>query len=345
MVKPATMKLVGFFKPLPVQESEEYLVDLVVDVPTPEGRDLLVQVKAVSINPADVKSRSGAKAASETPIILGWDAAGIVIETGPDCTLFKPGDEVYYAGAIDRPGCNSEFHLVDERIAGSKPKSLSFAEAAAMPLTSITAWESLFVRLGISRSASDNRNKSILILGAAGGVGSVATQLAKHCGLAVIGTASRAESHRWVKEHGADAVIHHREAMLPQLSALGMEHVDYILCLHDTAAHWSFMAEAIRPQGAICSIVPVQQPVHLGLLFSKSVSFHWELMFTRPKYKTDDMIGQHHLLNAVAELIDSGEIKTTMAQLMTPINASNLRIAHEKVRAGDMIGKLVLEHF
>ena len=214
-----------------------------------------------------------------------------------------------------------------------------------MPLTSITAWESLFVRLGIGRNVSDNRDKSILLIGAAGGVGSVATQLAKHSGLAVIGTASRAESFRWAKEHGADEVLNHGEALLPQLRAAGKEHVDYILCLHDTAAHWSFMAEAIRPQGAICSIVPVQQPVHLGLLFTKSVSFHWELIFTRAKYRTDDMIGQHNLLNMVAERIDGGKLKTTMTQLLKPINASNLRIAHEKVRAGDMIGKLVLEQF
>jgi len=344
MVKPKTMKAVGFFSPLPVSESE-YLVDLRIDIPKPEGRDLLVQVKAVSINPADVKSRSGKKAASSEPIILGWDAAGIVVETGPDCSLFKPGDEVYYAGSIDRPGCNSEFHLVDERITGRKPKTLSFAEAAAMPLTSLTAWEGLFDRLGISRNASDNRHKSILMIGAAGGVGSVAAQLAKYAGLTVIGTASRAESIRWAKEYGADIVINHNEALQPQLSALGLAHVDYIFCLNDTEAHWNSMAEAIRPQGAICSIVPVQQPVNLGLLFAKSVSFHWELMFTRAKYQTDDMIEQHNLLSAVAELIDCGKLKTTMAQLLKPINASNLRFAHEKVRAGNMVGKLVLEQF
>lgn len=340
MSNPQIMKAVGFTRTLSGQEN---LIDLELEKPRPSGRDLLVKVRAISVNPADVKIRSSAK--ENEPKILGWDAAGIVEQIGPDCELFQPGDEVYYAGDVDRPGCNSEFHLVDERIVGKKPKSLSFAEAAAMPLTSLTAWEGMFHRLGISQKEEENRNKSILLIGAAGGVGSIATQLAKLAGLTVIGTASREESSQWVKEHGADYVINHREAFVPQLQMLGFEAVDAIFCLNDTSMHWENMALAIRPQGKICSIVPASQSVNLNLLFSKSVSFHWELMFTRAKFQTDDMLAQHHLLNEVADLVDNGELKTTRTQHLKPINAANLQVAHEKVLAGDMIGKLVLEDF
>ncbi|MGC5327724.1 zinc-binding alcohol dehydrogenase family protein [Brevibacillus sp. SYSU BS000544] len=335
------MKAVGFTRTLSGQES---LIDLEIEKPRPSGRDLLVKVRAISVNPADVKSRSNANKENK-PKILGWDAAGIVEQIGPDCELFQPGDEVYYAGDVDRPGCNSEFHLVDERIVGKKPKSLSFAEAAAMPLTSLTAWEGLFHRLEISRKEEENRNKSILLIGSAGGVGSIATQLAKLAGLTVIGTASREESSQWVKEHGADYMINHREAFVPQLKTLGFDAVDTIFCLNNTSLHWENMSEAIRPQGKICSIVPASQPVNLNLLFSKSVSFHWELMFTRAKFQTDDMLAQHLLLNEVADLVDNRKLKTTMTQRLEPINAANLQLAHEKVLAGDMIGKLVLENF
>ncbi|AJY75148.1 zinc-binding alcohol dehydrogenase family protein [Paenibacillus beijingensis] len=339
-----TMKAVGFYRYVPLTDPES-LVDLEIEKPVPAGRDLLVEVKAISVNKADEDVRSWGNEGNDAPKILGWDAAGIVIGTGPDCTLFKPGDEVYYAGSLDRPGCNSEFHLVDERIAALKPASLDFAQAAALPLTSITAWEGLYERLGISRSEQDNRNKSILIIGAAGGVGSIATQLAKLAGLTVIGTASRAESAQWAKDHGADHIISHKEAFVPQLKELGLETVDYIFCLYDTAGHFEQMAEAIAPQGKICSIVPLNQPVNLDLIFFKSVSFHWELMFTKPQFKTEDMIGQHRLLQAVADLVDAGKVKPTLTQRLEPINAANLRLAHEKAAAGNMIGKLVLEHF
>ncbi|MFC5470969.1 zinc-binding alcohol dehydrogenase family protein [Cohnella suwonensis] len=338
------MKAIGYYRTLPITDPE-YLMDLEVEKPVPTGRDLLVSVKAISMNPADVKSRAAKMDERDTPRIIGWDAAGIVEQVGLDCELFKPGDEVYYAGDVDRPGCNSEFHLVDERIVGRKPASLDFAQAAAMPLTSLTAWEGLYDRLGISRNEQNNWNQTILIIGAAGGVGSIATQLANLSGLTVIGTASREESVRWAKDHGADFVINHKEAFVPQLKALGLENVDYIFCLNDTAMHWENMAEAIVPQGKICSIVPTNQPVNLNAIFSKSVSFHWELMFTRAKYRTEDRIEQHHLLNAVADLIDSGELKTSITQRLEPINAVNLRIAHEKVLSGEMIGKLVLENF
>lgn len=339
-----TMKSVGFYRSLPLSDKES-LLDLETDKPSPTGRDILVKIMAISVNPADVKNRAGGYDGKGTPKIIGWDAAGIVEQVGPDCTLFRPGDEVYYAGDIARPGCYSEFHLVDERIVGKKPTSLNFAQAAAMPLTSITAWEGLYHRLGISRNAKDNQGQSILIIGAAGGVGSIATQLAKLAGLTVIGTSSRPESSQWSKDHGADYIIDHKQPFAPQLKELGIDAIDTIFCLNDTAGHWENMADSIKPQGKICAIVPATQPVNLDAMFYKSVSFHWELMFTRAMYQTEDMLEQHHLLNALADLIDAGQVKCTLTQRLEPINAANLRLAHEKVAAGDMIGKLVLERF
>ncbi|QYR21515.1 zinc-binding alcohol dehydrogenase family protein [Paenibacillus sp. sptzw28] len=339
-----TMKAVGFYRTLPLSDPES-LIDLELEKPLPTGQDLLVEVKAISVNPADVKVRARGNDDHETPKIIGWDAAGIVVQVGPECTLFKPGDEVYYAGSVVRPGCNSEFQLVDEQIVGRKPVSLDFSQAAAMPLTSITAWEGLHDRLGISHNEQENRGKTILIIGASGGVGSIATQLAKLAGLTVIGTSSRAESSQWAREHGADFIINHRKEFAPQLGELGFEKVDYIFCLNDTAGHWDNMAEVIAPQGKICSIVPAEHPLNLDLIFFKSVSFHWELMFTRSQFQTHDRIEQHHLLNKISELIDSGKVKTTLTQRLEPINAANLRLAHEKLLAGDMIGKLVLERF
>lgn len=315
-----------------------------VETPKPTGRDLLVRVKAISVNPVDHKTRAGAKPNDE-PIILGWDASGVVEEVGDSCSLFKPGDEVYYAGSKTRPGCNSELHLVDERIVGKKPKSLDFAEAAALPLTAITAWEAMFDRMNISRHEADNKGRSILIIGAAGGVGSIATQLAKLAGLTVIGTASRTESTEWARKHGADIVINHREAFVPQLKAAGLDAVDYVLCLNSTAAHWTQMADAIVPQGKICSIVPAEAPVDVNAVFSKSVAIHWELMFTRSLYHTPDMEEQHRLLDALADLVDAGKIRSTLTKRLSPINAANLEQAHEALAAGDMIGKLVLERF
>jgi zinc-binding alcohol dehydrogenase family protein len=280
-----------------------------------------------------------------SPKVLGWDVAGVVEAVGPESTLFRPGDEVFYAGSITRPGGNSEYHLVDERIVGAKPSKLDFAQAAALPLTSITAWESLYDRLGISRNNADNSGKTILIIGAAGGVGSIATQLAKYSGLTVIGTASRPESAEWAKGLGADHIINHFEAFVPQLKAAGFEQVDYILCLNSTEQHWVNMAEAIAPQGKICSIVETDELLNLTLLKNKSVTFVWELMFTRSTYQTPDMIEQHKLLNEVARLVDEGVIRTTTNETLTPINAANLRKAHAMLETGRTVGKVVLEHF
>lgn len=347
MSNPLNMKAVGSYRYLPLSDPDS-LVDLHIEKPVPTGRDLLVKVKAVSVNPADLDIRKNNNYEAESPKILGWDAAGIVEQVGPECQLFKPGDEVFYAGSVTRPGANSEFHLVDERIAGNKPKSLDFAQAAALPLTSLTAWEGLFDRLGISHSAEEN--ESILIIGAAGGVGSIATQLAKLAGLTVIGTASRPESVQWAKDHGADFTINHNSPFAPQLKEIGFESVDYVFCLNDTVQHFANLAEVIAPQGKICSIVPVAKASQAGsldmdLLFYKSVTFVWELMFTRAMFQTKDMIKQHDILNQLAELIDNGKLKTTLAERLEPINAANLRLAHEKMETGRSIGKIVLENF
>jgi NADPH2:quinone reductase len=338
------MRAIGFYRYLPIEDPES-LVDIEVATPLPAGRDLLVKVHAVSVNPADVKVRAPKPRVEQSPRILGWDVAGVVAQVGSECTLFKPGDEVYYAGSITRPGGDSEFHLVDERIVGSKPNSLDFAQAAALPLTSITAWEGLFDRLAIPRQNDQNAGKSLVIIGAAGGVGSIATQLGRLAGLTVIGTASRQESIQWAKEHGADSTISHREAFAPQLKRLGFESVDYIFCLNSTEKHWRNMTEVIAPQGKICSIVEMEEPVDLTALQQKSVTFVWEWMFTRSFYQTADMIEQHHLLNEIANLVDTGKIRTTLSERLEPITASNLRQAHKQVEMGRMMGKIVLEHF
>ncbi|MBS5912443.1 zinc-binding alcohol dehydrogenase family protein [Paenibacillus macerans] len=338
------MKAVGFYKYLPINDPES-LLDVEIEKPVPGGKDLLVKVKAISVNPVDVKVRSPKNRTEQTPRVIGWDVAGIVEQVGPETTLFQPGDEVYYAGSIVRAGGNSEFHLVDERIVGRKPASLGFAEAAALPLTGITAWEGLFHRLGISPNAGDNAGKSLLVIGAAGGVGSIATQLAKLAGLTVIGTASRPESADWAKQMGADHIINHYEAFVPQFQKIGIKHADYIFCLNSTEKHWGNMAEAIAPQGKICSIVETDELLNLTLLQDKSATFVWELMFTRPMFQTEDMIEQHKLLSELSRLVDKGKIRTTIAEKLEPINAANLRQAHAMVETGRTIGKIVLENF
>lgn len=339
-----TMKAVGLLNYLPI-DNPDSLIDVEMEKPVPTGRDILVKVKAISVNPVDVKVRAPKNRTESTPKVLGWDVAGVVEQVGADCTLFSPGDEVYYAGSIIRQGGNSEYHLVDERIVGSKPKSLDFAGAAALPLTSITAWESLYDRLGVSANKEDNAGKTLLIIGAAGGVGSIATQLAKYAGLTVIGTASRPESAEWAKGQGADYIINHFEDFLPQLEAAGFQQVDYVLCLNSTEKHWKNMAEVIAPQGKICSIVETDELLNLTLLKNKSVTFVWELMFTRSTYQTADMIEQHKLLNEVARLVDEGVIRTTTTDKLHPINAGNLRKAHAMLETGRTVGKVVLEGF
>ncbi len=272
----------------------------------------------------------------------GWDAAGEVIAVGDQVEHYEIGDRVFYAGDITRPGSNSEYQLVDERIVGRAPRQLDYAEAAALPLTSITAWEALFDRLGISPDG-DDADKSILIVGGAGGVGSIAIQLATRVAkLHVIATASRPESREWVKKLGANQVVNHRNPLDEELKAIDVPQVDYILCLNNTDQHWKAMANAVAPQGRICSIVETAEPVDLDLLKSKSATFVWEFMFTRSMYQTPDMIEQQRLLNAIAERIDQGDIVTTASNVIRPINAANLRRAHALVEQGDAVGKVVL---
>ena len=306
------------------------LNDIELPKPTPAGRDLLVKVEAVSVNPVDTKQR---KAGSPTPRVLGWDAAGTVAAVGPQVTLFKPGDEVYYAGDVTRPGCDSEYHLVDERIVGRKPKKLDFAQAAAIPLTAITALEAFFDRMKVQKG------RSLLIIGGAGGVGSIGIQIAKLAGLHVTATASRPETIAWCKELGADEVVNHREDLVRQIR----QPVDYIANFSgDLDTYWPAMAQLVAPQGAVLAIVANAKPIAMDLVRSKSASVCWELMFTRPRFKTADMIEQHKLLDQVAGWLDSGKLRGTLRETLSPINAANLRKAHQKLESGTMIGKLVL---
>jgi zinc-binding alcohol dehydrogenase family protein len=304
--------------------------DLELPKPAPAGRDLLVKVEAISVNPVDYKQRKQAT----TSRILGWDASGTVEAAGPQVQLFKPGDTVYYAGDVTRPGCNSEFHLVDERIVGRKPKTLDFAQAAAMPLTSITAWEAFFDRMKVQSG------KRILIISGAGGVGSIGIQLAKQAGLHVIATASRPESVAWVKALGADEIVSHRQSLTAQIKS----PVDYVANFSgELDAYWDAMAELVAPQGALVAIVGNTKPLPMDAVRMKSATVCWELMFTRPRFKTPDMIEQHRLLNKVAEGLDGGKLRCTMKETLSPINGANLRKAHERLESGTMIGKLVLK--
>lgn len=310
------------------------LNDIELPKPTPTGRDLLVKVEAVSVNPVDTKQR---KAGSPDPRVLGWDAAGTVAAAGPQVTLFKPGDAVYYAGDVTRPGCDSEYHLVDERIVGKKPKSLDFAQAAAIPLTAITAWEAFFDRMKVQKG------RTLLIIGGAGGVGSIGIQIAKIAGLKVIATASRAETIAWCKELGADHVIDHRKPMRPQIEALGMKYVDYIANFNEVDEHWATIGDLIAPQGAIALIVSNKAPLNVDAVRGKSAAICFELMFTRPRFQTHDMVEQHKLLNQVADWLDSGKLRGTLKQTLSPINAANLRKAHAQLESGTTIGKVVLQ--
>jgi len=296
--------------------------------PAPSGRDLLVKVEAISVNPVDYKQR---KMDSAAPRVLGWDAAGTVAAVGDKVSLFSVGDAVYYAGDVTRPGCNSEYHLVDERIVGRKPKSLDFAQAAAIPLTAITAWEAFFDRLKVKEG------RTLLIIGGAGGVGSIGIQIAKIAGLRVIATASRPESIAWAKAMGADEVV--GRDFRSQIK----QPVDYIANFSEVDEHWAAIGELIAPQGGIVLIVGNKQPLNVDAVRAKSAAVCFELMFTRSRFQTPDMIEQHKLLNQVADWLDSGKLKGTLKETLSPINAANLRKAHEKLESGTMIGKLVLK--
>jgi zinc-binding alcohol dehydrogenase family protein len=334
------MKAVGLKQYLPI-ENENSLLDVEIPKPTAKGKDLLVEVKAISVNPVDTKIRAPQDKVESEPKILGWDAAGVVVEVGEEVTGFQPGDEVYYAGDVTRTGSNSEFHLVDFRIVGRKPQNLDFANAAAFPLTSITAWEALFERLNIDRNGAD-AGKSILIVNGAGGVGSIAIQLAKLAKLNVIATASRDETTDWCKKLGADEVINHRNDLAEEIEKIGYKNVDYILCLSHTDGHWQAMTKAIKPQGKICSIVENEHPLNMDTLKSKSAGLVWEFMFTRSMYQTEDMAEQSKLLGELSKLIENGVIVSTCNDVVKPINAKNLRDVHQRLEKGRAIGKIAL---
>ena len=337
------MKAVGYRRSLPITEADS-LIDIELPDPKPLGRDLLVQVKAVSVNPVDTKVRMRqAPQAGETKV-LGWDAAGVVVELGPDAHLFKPGDEVWYAGSLVRPGTNAEVHLVDERIVGKKPKSLGFAEAAALPLTTITAWELLFDRFGVPPGKCFT-DESLLIIGAAGGVGSILTQLARRLtAMTVIGTASRKETADWVLSLGAQYVIDHSKPLSAELRRIGIPAVTHIASLTQTDTHFPEIIESLAPQGKL-GLIDDPPPIDVNQLKRKSISLHWELMFTRPLFGTADMIAQHRLLSEVAELVDAGVIRTTFGEHFGCINAENLKRAHALIEGGKAKGKIVLEGF
>lgn len=337
------MKAVGYRVSLPISDSAS-LID--VELPNPEasGHDLLVQVKAVSVNPVDTKVRNRTAPPAGEIKVLGWDAAGVVDSVGSNVTLFKPGDEVWYAGAIDRAGTNAELHLVDERIVGKKPVTLDFAQAAALPLTTITAWELLFERLCVlpGKCAS---NDSLLIIGAAGGVGSILTQLARHLtALTVIGTASRSETFDWVHTLGAHLVIDHSKPLSQELKSIGISEVTHVASLTHTDTHFTEIVESLAPQGKL-ALIDDPSSLDINLLKSKSLSLHWELMFTRSLYGTSDMIAQHQLLTEAAALVDAGILRTTFSEHFGRINAENLKRAHALLESGKAKGKIVLEGF
>jgi NADPH:quinone reductase len=339
----ATMKAVGYQAPLPIDDPNS-LLDITLPVPKPEPHDLLVQVKAVSVNPVDIKVRQRAKPEGADYKVLGWDVAGVVTQVGTDCVLFREGDEVFYAGSLVRQGANAEFHLVDERIVGHKPKSLDFAGAAALPLTTITAWELLFDRFRIIPGKSGDAGR-LLITGAAGGVGSILIQLARRLTtLTVIATASRETTKRWCIDLGAHHVIDHSHPLQPQLERIGIPTVEYIASLNATDQHFPGLLTVLAPQGhfgliddpATLDVLPLKQ---------KSAALHWEFMFTRSLFQTADLTSQGRLLNDAASLLDAGVLRTTATDAFGKINAENLKKAHTKIESGRSQGKLVLEGF
>jgi len=333
------MKAVGFTKSLPIAEAGS-LVDLELPTPVPGPRDLLIEVRAVSVNPVDTKMRMRGVAPGETKV-LGFDAAGVVKSMGRDVTLFRTGDEVFYAGSNIRPGTNAQFHLVDERIVGTKPKQLSFAEAAALPLTAITAWELLFDRFGVTR----NTTGSLLVMGGAGGVGSMMIQFArKLTHLTVIATASRPETVDWCRKYGAHHVVDHTRPLHDELKRHGFPEVNYIAGLTATAKHLPVYPAILAPQGKL-GVIDDPGVLDIMPFKRKCNSVHWEAMFTRSMFTTDDMILQHDLLDEVSALVDARTLQTTLTRNLGTINAANLRQAHALIESGTSIGKVVLEGF
>lgn len=337
------MKAVAYQTPGPIDRPDA-LLDVELDTPSPGPRDLLVEVKAVSVNPVDTKIRTRAGAEPGGWKVLGWDASGVVVEAGAAVEGFKPGDEVWYAGAIDRQGTNSEFHVVDERIVAKKPSTLTHAEAAALPLTAITAWEMLFDRLDVRRPIP-GAAKAILIIGGAGGVGSIAIQLARTLtDLEVIATASRPETADWAKEMGAHHVIDHTKPLPEEIERLGLGAPGYVFSTTHTGNHFEAIAELIAPQGRF-GLIDDPGALDISVFKQKSVSTHWEFMYTRSLFGTVDMAEQGRLLSEVALLVETGKLKTTLTEVLGPITAANLIEAHQISESGAARGKMVLEGF
>lgn len=333
------MKAVGFKTSHPVLFPESF-IDFEMAIPTPSAHDLLVKIKAIAVNPIDYKIRQNTakNIVLETPRIIGWDAVGVVEAMGDKVSLFNVGDEVYYAGDLNKPGCNAEYQLVDERIVGKKPRTLTDEAAAAMPLTSLTAWEILFDRMRIN--AERDQGKTLLIIGGAGGVGSIAIQLAKKIAkLKVIATASRPESRAWCQKMGADFIVNHKN-LVNEVREVGFHFVDFIADFSDINFYWDSITELIKPQGHIASITGSTTPIPLNQLKNKSISFSWEFMYTRPTFQTEDMIEQHHILNKMADLIDNGTLVHTLNQTMQGLSSDTLKKAHQQLESGTTIGKL-----
>jgi zinc-binding alcohol dehydrogenase family protein len=338
------MRAVGFSQPQAIT-ADSALVDIEIPMPDANGRDLLVEVRAVSVNPVDARVRATAQVEPGQHRILGYDAAGIVQAVGPQVKLFKPGDEVYYAGAVNRPGTNAQLHLVDERIVGWKPKTLSFEEAAALPLTAITAYEALFHRMKVQDKVAGAWN-AVLIIGGAGGVGSIAVQLLRQLSdVTVIGTGSRPETQDWIRALGAHHVLDHSKPMAPQLAQMAIGAPAFVFSTTHTDEHLPDILELIAPQGRLSLIDNPREPIDLRLFKSKALSVHWEMMFARPVWQTADMIEQHRLLNHVAELVDAGKLRTTLTEVIGPINAANLKTAHSMIESQKTRGKIVLSGF
>ncbi|MBC3540252.1 zinc-binding alcohol dehydrogenase family protein [Rufibacter sediminis] len=336
------MKAIGFKTSLPIEEADSFL-EFEKEIPTAQGKDILVKVEAISVNPVDYKIRRNSlkDKQQDTPKVIGWDAIGTVEATGEEVTLFQKGDRVLYAGDLTREGSNQEYQLVDERIVGFAPKNISMEQAAAMPLTSLTAYELFFDHFGLSKEK--DAGKTLLIIGGAGGVGSVAIQLAKKLlGLTVIATASRDVTIDWCKKMGADHVVNHTN-LVREVKNIGFEQVDYIVDFVDLNQYWEALVELIKPLGKVGSISDPTEPVKLQQLKRKSVSFYWELMFTRSMFQTEDMVQQHHILNKVAQLLDEGTLQPTLNTTMQGLTAENLKEAHRLLESGKAIGKVVLK--
>jgi zinc-binding alcohol dehydrogenase family protein len=336
------MKAVAYRQSHPIDHPEA-LIDVELPDPAPTGHDLLVQVHAISVNPVDTKIRRKAAPAEGEVKVLGWDAAGVVRAVGDQVTLFKPGDRVMYAGALQRPGTNSELHLVDERLVGPMPQSLDFDAAAALPLTSITAWELLFDRLQVPQDQS--ATGTLLVVGAGGGVGSILVQLARQLtGLTIIGTASRPETRQWVEELGAHHVIDHSQPLSQELKRIGIAQVERVASLTQTDKHLAELVASLAPQGRL-GLIDDPATFDILLLKQKSISLHWEFMYTRSMFQTADMMEQHRLLKRVAQMVDQGLLRSTVTERFGTINAANLRRAHALLESGTSRGKIVLSGF